>query len=176
MTPKTLPTTSALALLLLVTSLNAACPSSAPSSPGKPPKEVAVSATQEALFAGLEDALEESDDQDSYRLQLRYNPTRCESPPYEVFARGRWQRAYLNLDQDALAPLIEALKTPAAQQDILEVNAKQSAPQRSERGVRWPTFVILSTTSPNTATQNTAPSDHAVATLNLNASARCEDR
>ena len=64
------------------------------STPEIPPDELALGASQDVIQSGLIAGDEESNQQDLYTVTARYNPSRCDCPPFEIFAYGRWLRVY----------------------------------------------------------------------------------
>lgn len=155
---------------LLCIPLLSACTSDAPTQRKKPPLELALEQSQKSIQASLADAAEESDDLDSFRVFVRFNPGRCEAPEYEVLLRGSWQRAYLTPDTDPLEEALNAMREERFGLGHLAVTGRLSGSQLSDRGVKWPVFLVL------TLDPQRQPAPLQAARELINVAARCEDR
>lgn len=158
------------ALSISVALMLSACTSDAPAKRVGTPLEQALKQSQQLVNVGLSDALEESEDQDSFRVFVRFNPGRCEAPEHEVLLRGSWRRAYLTPDTDLIEEAIASMREERFGLGHLAVTGRLSGSQRSERGVDWPVFLVLTLD----AQRQSAPLQAAYTPINV--AARCEDR
>lgn len=89
-------TRALLAGLLLVQALLWGC-----SSAGTP-LERAARITDRALMEGVRRSTSPEASQGAVGFVGRYNPCRCEAPPFEIWLYGRWERVELRSEDDQL--------------------------------------------------------------------------
>ena len=86
------------------------------------------------VHEGVTKAGTTADRQGPADLRVRFNPAPCECPPFEVFAYGRWMRAFV----DAQSPALEGLRAGeplAVATLLLQLQPKRRA---AENGVLYP--------------------------------------
>jgi hypothetical protein len=138
-----LPSALPVCLLLVCLLFCAAC-----STPGPlpDPSDVALKRSRSAVFSGVREAFEESEEVDEFVVQARRNPCRCDAPPNEIYVHGRWTRVYFEAD-DALLSEFDATMTRAENNGVLRTVALRGAfsgdTRTSERGIEYPVFELL---------------------------------
>ncbi|MFB6264003.1 MAG: hypothetical protein ABEL76_10330 [Bradymonadaceae bacterium] len=60
-----------------------------------PPDRRALDRSIRLVAEGRRRARSASNSLDAYDLRARFNPPRCEAPPFEVYAHGRWNRVFI---------------------------------------------------------------------------------
>ncbi|TXD35234.1 hypothetical protein FRC98_17360 [Lujinxingia vulgaris] len=78
------------------------------------PLERAAQITDRALMEGVRQATSPEASQGAVGFVGRYNPCRCEAPPFEIWIYGGWERVALRSEDEAL---VEALLTQAQAAD-----------------------------------------------------------
>ncbi|RDV36192.1 hypothetical protein DV096_20335 [Bradymonadaceae bacterium TMQ3] len=78
------------------------------------PLERAAQIADRALREGVREAESPEASQGAVGFVGRYNPCRCEAPPFEIWIYGRWERVELLSKDDVL---VEALLTQARASD-----------------------------------------------------------
>lgn len=114
-----------------------------------PPEKKAVRTGQAHVRGGLEDAFEASEKRDVYTVRGRFNEPRCDAPDFEVFAHGKWTRAYLDGKND-LTQKLESLEEKARESnslETLELRGRFSGKRRAETGLKYPVFWVESVKS-----------------------------
>jgi len=108
-----------------------------------PPAVRAVDAARDAIDRSSEAAFESSEDRDSYRVALRYNPTRWAGPDFEVRIHGRWTRVWLEASGET-AERIRSYreKMEEDRSTPLDVAGRPSGRREAENGVSYPVFSI----------------------------------
>ena len=108
------------------------------------PMELALIEVKTGVQASKQEALEESEDRESFRFLLRYNPGRCDAPLYEVFLKGYWQRAYVLLDTPELQAGLDTLSQNNDVMASVWVEGKMTDSFKlSPRRVAWPVVNLL---------------------------------
>lgn len=101
-----------------------------------------VDAARAAVGDTIADAERRSSNQSEFTVLIRYNPADCECPDWEVYAWGRWVRAYVQGRPEALAPL-ESLRN--SQDPVARASITGTLDERarlSRRNVRYPVFLV----------------------------------
>ena len=88
-----------------------------------------------------------TENRDRYRVEIRYNPPRCPGPPFEVRARGRWNRAWLDASSSARSPMGELREkrkdqSGAERRQTVEVSGRFTGSRRAETGATYPVFWV----------------------------------
>lgn len=113
----------------------------------QPPGEVALERARQILDESRQLAFRKSEDQDSYRVRLRYNPPRCDAPVFEIRAHGRWTRVWLD-GSDEVRDKIDTFRQ--AKQDADGASRRQTADiagritdeRRASTGRNYPVFWV----------------------------------
>ena len=114
-----------------------------------PPKQRAMGTARQGVVEARAGALELADGEDSYALTLRYNAGRCGAPPFEVWARGRWERVWVDADTQALSEDLERWSEGASARDVRALRVRFEGEERGdERGASWPVVVALGEIEP----------------------------
>ena len=97
------------------------------------------------LLNSQEEALNESEDRDQFRFQVRYNPGRCDSPVFEAFLKGRWIRTYIDTESNKLRLTLEQLTQNSDLNATVWANGKLTESTRlSPKRIAWPVLIIVS--------------------------------
>lgn len=121
-----------------------ACETTKPSIVKRTPLQRAIIQGQRNVTEGIVEGIEESEDLDQFRFQVRHNPGRCEAPVYEVFLKGRWTRAYFNLERPEFQAQLDLLAQQTDVLAVLWVKGKMTeAVKLSAKRVAWPLVDII---------------------------------
>ena len=129
------------AIVLLV----AGCASGGGSTEKPSPSEKALRASQKRVVRSLEDAFERSEKLDDYTVRARYNPPKCDGPDFEVFAHGKWTRAYLDAKSE-LQEKIEGLKPDdemVGGGEAITFRGEWNGMRKAETGLEFPVFWVV---------------------------------
>lgn len=120
--------------------------------PGKPddavsrvaPGERALRASRAVVEAGILEGNASSSALDRYTFEIRFNPGRCTSPEFEIYAKGRWTRALLRPEGPQVRVALEALGAGNSGTSVMKIAGVPSAKRfRAPNGVTWPIFEVL---------------------------------
>ena len=112
--------------------------------PALGPKARALKEAQASVTESKAEAREASEDADSFALLVRHNPARCDAPEFEVYMRGRWTRAYLDVEVPRVNALLEGLRASSLKGTTLKVNALPTTSTKlSGLRVAWPIVEIV---------------------------------
>ena len=89
------------------------------------PLERAAQITDQALSEGIRRSESPAASEGAVRFVGRYNPCRCEAPPFEILSYGRWTRVEIESDDPELL-------------EALEVAARGAAPTAEFTLLGWP--------------------------------------
>lgn len=129
-----------------------ACETQAVNQVKRSPLEQAIEASQNTIVASKAESLEESEDRDRFRFQVRHNPGRCDSPVFEAYLRGRWVRAFLNVDNAQLQTQLNQLSESNDLSLFYWVRGKLSTTTKlSPRRVLWPVVDVFTIEPPDTS-------------------------
>lgn len=95
-----------------------------------PPVDAAAARVDQALTRGTDEAGEVG----PIELRVRHNPAPCECPPYEVYAYGRWMRAFI----DGTSAAVSALQNADPLATATVVGVVEPSPRAAENGVTYP--------------------------------------
>lgn len=114
-------------------SLAASCAAS----PDLPAHEVATTALEQSVGAAQSAASSPAE----FVALTRYNPARCDCPPFEIFVYDAWQRVWMTGDQATLKTLNEFSRQPRSAVSTLEIRGRllQSS-KMSQDNVRFLVF------------------------------------
>lgn len=93
------------------------------------PVDVATIRVEQALMKSVKTSTQSG----PAELRVRYNPAPCDCPPYEVFAYGRWMRAFIDGD----SPAVAALQNADALATATLVGVLESQPRPGDNGVMY---------------------------------------
>lgn len=89
-------------------------------SPDVPAQDVATAALEQSLSSAQNAASSRS----VFLVQTRYNPARCDCPPYEIFVYDAWQRVWMTGNQNTLKNLEDFGKQSRAAASTLEIRGR----------------------------------------------------
>ena len=119
------------------------CVTSAPER-ALPPEVRAMEATRARHEGARDEALRVSESGESYALRLRHNPGRCGAPAFEVRARGRWERVWLDASTEELAAEFAAWGEQSGVGEERVASARFVTEQRPDtRGAIWPVLAVF---------------------------------
>jgi hypothetical protein len=119
------------------------CVTSAPER-AVPPEVRAMEASRARLERARGEAFRVSEAGESYALRLRHNPGRCGAPEFEVRARGRWERVWLDASTDELAAELEQWGERAGVGEERVAPARFARERRPDaRGAVWPVLSVF---------------------------------
>jgi hypothetical protein len=105
----------------------------------------ALASASAGVLESSQEAHEISEDADSFLLTFRHNPSKCDSPEFEVYFKGRWVRAYLEIEVPKAKALLEGLRTAPMKGTTIELNALPTSSMRlSTLRVEWPVVEVVS--------------------------------
>jgi hypothetical protein len=81
-----------------------------------------------------------ANDRTSYSLPIRFNPSRCPCPDFEIFVFGAWQRVWLDGAPDAVQKARTIARTGGGAGNVRGVLTGATRP--STRSVNYPIFEI----------------------------------
>lgn len=111
------------------------------SEPEKPPELQVVERARGDVHDGIDQGFQTSEDQDSYRVPVRYNVPRCDAPAFEIRVHGRWTRAWLE-GPDEVGEQLESLREEPGEAagENFEISGSFSGEREAETGVSYPVF------------------------------------
>lgn len=118
---------------------------SAPDTPDPSPSKVALERSRDLVAQSTERAFETSDSRKSYTVPVRFNPARCQSPPFEIFAHGQWTRVHLEPTASDVEGEIEAFRRRASESRRfarVEVTGHLDGRRQAESGLSFPIFSV----------------------------------
>jgi hypothetical protein len=110
------------------------------------PKERAVRAGHQKIRGGIQQAFQQTESSAPYTLPARFNPPKCEGPAFELFAHGRWNRAFLKTDdthRDTLESLQSDEQTVTNTQPI-QFEGEWNGTRTTDSGLEYPVFWVES--------------------------------
>ena len=118
---------------------------SAPDTPAPPPSKVALDRSRELVARSTERAFEISDSRDTYTVSVRFNPARCQSPSFEMFAHGQWTRVHLEPTDSNVEEELEAFRRRASASrgfERVEITGRPDGRRRTESGLSFPVLSV----------------------------------
>lgn len=149
-----------LSLVLCLAVCLSACGAQSQTGPAQSPHVAALAEASAGVLESNQEARETSEDADSFLLTFRHNPSQCDSPEFEVYFKGRWVRAYLEIEVPEAKTLLEGLRTASTKGTTIELNALPTSSTRlSALRVEWPVVEVVSLpASPQGSTSSMTPS------------------